>query len=395
VALFLVQSTTNDFKSITYKTKSDQFTLPACQMNNKTNNAEPNSVRFIDFSAIDFTTIVTEAWIAYDNTREIIRVVDISAKVSTNHVYRITFNDHSIIIAKLSYFGKFEHFVEDHSIIDTLSNNLPAPFENFLARSLAKGNHLFVHRYKDDVLDVWVVFYRPIKIKKKLPRRLDDEQIVKFAEEIASFHKACNSIKNTLPPSSKTLQVDVQHLLETIETDEGKYEYRMHIDEIKQQSDLFLNNAAKLGESTFKKIPVFVDWNIGNFSITSTGKLFSRWDYDWFRIGSRTLDFYFLSRVVSDVGDRTIFNYYISPFMENRFLLFLKAYHNIYPLSENEIRFLKEAYRFFILNYVIKYGRHFFHEIFASKLQKEAFDIYLPSIERQFDADIILKALNI
>ena len=81
--------------------------------------------------------------------------------------------------------------------------------------------------------------------------------------------------------------------------------------------------------------------------------------------------------------------------MEERFLLFLKSYHQIYPLMEKEIRFLKEAYRFFILNYVVKDGRHFFHEIFASKLQKEAFDIYLPSIDKQFNADIILKALNI
>lgn len=81
--------------------------------------------------------------------------------------------------------------------------------------------------------------------------------------------------------------------------------------------------------------------------------------------------------------------------MEERFLLFLKAYHQVYPLTEKEVRFLKEAYRFFILNYVVKDGRHFFHEIFATKLQKEAFDIYLPSIDKQFNADIILKALNI
>ncbi|MCB0667339.1 MAG: hypothetical protein KDC80_16040, partial [Saprospiraceae bacterium] len=67
---------------------------------------------------IDFTEIVREAWLAYDNSRQIVRITDISAKVSTNHVYRIQFSDHSIIIAKLSYFGKYEHFVEDHTIIN-------------------------------------------------------------------------------------------------------------------------------------------------------------------------------------------------------------------------------------------------------------------------------------
>jgi len=92
---------------------------------------------------IDFTSIVEEAWRSYDDTRKIARITDISAKVSTNYVFRITFTDEHFIIAKLSYFGKYEHFVEDHTIINALSNNLPAPFENFLARSLMKGNSLF------------------------------------------------------------------------------------------------------------------------------------------------------------------------------------------------------------------------------------------------------------
>jgi hypothetical protein len=344
---------------------------------------------------IDFTTVVQEAWSAYDNTREISRIVDISAKVSTNHVYRVTFSDGNFIIAKLSYFGRFDHFVEDHSIIDTLSNNLPAPFENFLARALAKGQNLFVYRYKNEILDAWVVFYRPIEIKKKLPKRLDDTQIKKLAVQLALFHKACHNTRNTLPPSSKTLITDVDHLLKIIETEEGRYEHRTHIDEIKLQSDLFKHNTEILKSAEFDKIPVFVDWNIGNFSVTSSLRLFSRWDYDWFRMGSRMLDFYFLSRVVSDIGDRTAFSYYISPLMEERFLLFLKAYHKVYPLKEEEIRFLKEAYRFFILNYVIKDGRFFFHDLFAIKLQKEAYEIYLPSIDKEFNADIILKALNI
>ena len=344
---------------------------------------------------IDFTSIVKEAWQDYDNTREIARIVDISAKVSTNYVYRVTFTDGNFIIAKLSYFGKYEHFVEDHSIIDTLSNNLPAPFENFLARSLAKGKFLYVYRFQNQILDAWVVFYRPSAIKKRLPKRLDEEQIVKLGEQVALFHKACYSIRNTLPPSSKTLKTDIDHLLRILETDYGRYEHRMHIEEIKYQSDLFLENSQEIKADDFIKIPVFVDWNIGNFSVTSSTKLFSRWDYDWFRISSRMLDFYFLSRVVSDIGDRTVFSYVIGPLMEDRFLLFLKSYHKVFPLKIEEIRFLKEVYRFFILNYVIKDGRFFFHEIFATKLQKEAFDIYLPSIENQFNADAILKALNI
>ena len=344
---------------------------------------------------IDFTAIVKKAWLEYDPTREIIRITDISAKVSTNHVYKVTFTDGSFIIAKLSYFGEYEHFIEDHSIIDTLSNNLPAPFENFLARSLAKGKYLYVYRFQNEILDAWVVFYRPIAIKKKLPRRLDREQIVKLAEQIALFHKACHNIRNTLPPSSKTLKVDIEHLLRILNTEEGKFEHRMHIGEIDRQCSSFIENCEQLRIDTLDKIPVFVDWNIGNFSVTPAFKLFSRWDYDWFRMDSRMLDFYFLSRVVSDIGDRTVFSYQIGTLMEDRFLLFLKTYHEIYPLQEKEILFLKEAYRFFILNYVIKDGRYFFHELFATKLQKEAYESYLPSIEKKFRAEVLLKALNL
>jgi Ser/Thr protein kinase RdoA (MazF antagonist) len=344
---------------------------------------------------IDFTEIVKQAWKNYDETREIIRIVDISAKVSTNYVYRITFKDESFIIAKLSYFGKFEHFVEDHTIVNALSNNLPAPFENFLARSLMKGNSLYVHRFQNELLDAWVVFYRPIEIKKRLPRRLNDEEIVKLGKQLAMLHKACYNTRNTLPSSSKTLKTDIDHLLRELETDYGKYEHRMNRYEIRKQADVFFEGCEKLGVAEFDKIPVFMDWNIGNFSVTEDFNLFSRWDYDWFRVSSRIMDFYFLSRVVSDVGDKTVFSYQVGPLMEDRFILFLKAYHAEYPLTKEEILFMKEAYRFFILNYVIKDGRHFFHEIFATKLMREAYDIYFPSIEKEFNADKILKALGL
>src|SRR6478735_9778550 len=106
----------------------------------------------VNMKSIDFTSIVKEAWQAYDESRKIIRIVDISAKVSTNHVYRVTFEDESFIIAKLSYYGKFEHFKEDHTIIDVMSNNLPAPFENVMARSLMKGSSLFIYSYKDSII---------------------------------------------------------------------------------------------------------------------------------------------------------------------------------------------------------------------------------------------------
>ena len=97
---------------------------------------------------MDFHLIIRSAWADYDASKTIRDIEDISAMVSTNHVYRITFHDEDIIIAKLSFFGKFEHFKEDHRIIQSLSNNLLYPFENLLSKSLLKNNRVYVYRYK-------------------------------------------------------------------------------------------------------------------------------------------------------------------------------------------------------------------------------------------------------
>ncbi len=343
---------------------------------------------------IDFNAIVRSAWDAYDSSRKLLHVEDISAKVSTNHVYRMNLSDKTSIVAKLSYFGRYEHFVEDHSIINSLSNNLPNPFEDVLSRSLMKGSELFVYRHKEGPADVWVVFYRPIKTRHKLPKRLNEEQIVTFGNQMGQFHAACEKVRHTLPPSSKTLMVDIDDLLVYLGTDEGRFEHFMYRDLIIEHAEKFKQNFAHLGADKLTRIPVFMDWNIGNFSVTKTLRLYSRWDYDWFRVSSRMLDFYFFARVVSDIGDRTMFTYNVDILMHERFKLFLRSYHRVNPLSEQEILFLKEAYRFFLLTYVVKYGRFFFHELFANTLQKETFETHLPGLDDQFDASCLMDILN-
>ncbi|MFT5833971.1 MAG: hypothetical protein ACI97N_001601, partial [Cognaticolwellia sp.] len=330
------------------------------------------------------------AWMAYDSTRPIRRISDISAMVSTNHVYKIQLKDGETIIAKLSYFGKFEHFVEDHTIINVMSNNLPVRYENFLSRALMKGNQLFVHRFQNDIVDAWIVFYRPIRIKNRMPKRLENKDIEKLGIEFANFHKGCHLIRHTLPLSSKNMTTDVNELLEMVDE-----KFPKNKTEIRRQCDIFLDNTHQINSSGFDKIPVFVDWNIGNFSVSATGKFFSRWDYDWFRMSSRIADFYFMSRVVSSVGDRTFFTYNVGTMMEERFILFLKSYHSVFPLTRPEILFMKESYRFFLLNYVIKEGKHFFLEAFATQLQREAFETHFKDIDVLFDTDKLLRALDL
>ncbi|MDH3652232.1 MAG: hypothetical protein OEQ53_21265, partial [Saprospiraceae bacterium] len=180
-----------------------------------------------------------------------------------------------------------------------------------------------------------------------------------------------------------------------IRTNEGRFEFRGHLEDIEHHTRLFHENCHKLGYDKFLRLPVFIDWNIGNFSVAKDGSFYSRWDYDWFRVSSRVLDFYFFSRVVSEGGDQTVFSYVASPLMEERFLLFLDSYHSIYPLSANEVHFIKEAYRFFILNYVIKDGRYFFHDYYANRLQQEAFLQYLPDLDQQLDTDQLVDYLQI
>ncbi len=343
---------------------------------------------------VDYPTIIRAAWAGFDASVPIQSITDISAKVSTNHVFKVTFDDGNSIIAKLSYFGSYEQFVEDHRIIHALSNNLLYPFENVLAKSLLRDGQVYTYRHKDGFVDAWVVFYNPIRSVSRLPRRLDEAQIRRLGREIALFHKACSRVSTVLPKSSKTMRSDIWDLLDFLDSETGQFEHRMHIDELRKQCDIFLQNRQRLVAGSVETMPVFVDWNIGNFSVTENLELYSRWDYDWFRISYRVLDFYFFSRVVSDIGDRTVFSYHIGPLMEDRFIMFLQEYHKAYPLTENEIRFLPEAYRFFLLNYVIKYGRYFFHRTYAIKLQREAYELHFPSIDT-FDVDKLLRALNL
>lgn len=343
---------------------------------------------------INFSEIVRQAWDNYDAWGKIKKITDISVRVSTNYVYKVEFENRGFVIAKLSYFGKFEHFLEDHTIINSLSNNLPYPYDNTISRSLMLGSETYVYRHRKNGADVWVVFYRPVKVRKRLPARLEEDTIKKLGASVAQFHKACHSVRNTLPPSSKTFKSDIQELKAYVKTSTGKQEHRGRISEINRQSDILLENTEKLNSSKIQRIPVFVDWNIGNFSVTSKCKIFSRWDYDWFRMSSRMMDFYFFSRVVSEVGDSAVWSYNVEPLQEERFILFLQSYHAVYPLTEIEIRSLKEVYRFFILNYVMKEGRYFFHDVYADKLQNEAMESYFPNIDK-FNPEVLLKALKL
>ncbi len=343
----------------------------------------------------NFEKIVEAAWHDYDASMKISGIEDISARVSTNHVFLVRFEDDDPpVIAKLSYFGKYEHFLEDHTLINVLANNLKSPFNNFLSRSLMKGEKVYTYRHQDSILDAWVVFYNPMPVHTRPPKILSEKQIKALGRQMARFHLACRKIINVLPGWSKTLDYDIKHLLEILETDIGRFQHGQYMDEIKGQANRFLAYCDQVNWDEIVNIPVFIDWNIGNFSVNDDFELYSRWDYDWFRVAPRVMDFYFLSRVCSSVGDKTYFSYYPTTLTEERFHVFLQAYHEVYPLSKEELLFVKEAFRFFILNYVIKDGNYFFHELYATRLQHEAFETYFPQLD-ELKMDKIITGLQL
>jgi len=65
----------------------------------------------------------------------------------------------------------------------------------------------------------------------------------------------------------------------------------------------------------------------------------------------------------------------------------------VFPLSKRELLFLPWAYRFFILNYVIREGAKFFRENISVKFRKDATRIYLPMLN-DFDASPLLTILD-
>lgn len=330
--------------------------------------------------------ILLAAWRGYGDKRNPVNIVEISAFVSTNQVFRLDLNDGNSVVAKISSYGSYIDFREDHDRIHRWNQLLiNTRYKNFLADALLKENEIYT--YYNGFF--WVIFYNAVAIKNSLPSILTEEEIVSLAVELATFHRECEKLARELPGSSKSLKSDILQLLELLNNERWQAQNRFSSEEL-----IFLNNECytfllnleyRTGHDTMPRVPVLIDWNIGNFSIDMAGdsfKFFSRWDYDWFRIESRMFDFYFCSRVVREAGDEKDFSYLAQPLLEDRFRLFLKSYHKINPLSLLDVLFLKEAYRFFILNYVIKDGEHFFKPSICSRLKKEAITIYLPGLDK-------------
>ena len=347
--------------------------------------------------------VVQRAWDDLADGRAMVHVVEVSAFVSTNHVYRVRLDDGSHVIAKVSNYGSYYMFREDHDRLHRCVEQLATTrFAGFMADVLTKGGR--VYTFYDGL--AWAAFYHEVERRESLPRILTEAQVDNAAEEVAGFHLACADAARHMPVSSKSIKSDAVHLLDLLTAGNASRKFAVSAEDrafLARQTEGFLAGLDSVAYDTWPKIPVLIDWNLGNFSVStdpgSNGSsdrfhLFSRWDYDWFRIDTRLLDFYFLSRVSSRTGDRTHFTYSSHTLLEPRFVRFLQAYHRVMPLTATEVCFLKEAYRFFILNYVVREGGAFFAGDLLARLQHEAVNTYLPALDA-LDLGPLVEALGL
>jgi len=339
----------------------------------------------VERSADRHETALVSAWTALGDPRAVTSIQEVSAFVSTNHVYRVVLEDGSSCIGKVSSYGSYFLFAEDHDRLLGCAVALRGTrFEGMLADVLTKDDQPFT--WYDGHL--WVAFYREVERRESLPRVLTGAEVENFGREMAEFHLECARIAPGLPPSSKSIKSDAIHLLEQLESPFAPRNFDLapeRIGRIHRHTHDFLMELERIRYDYWHKIPVLIDWNLGNFSVDrqvdGTFRLFSRWDYDWFRIEPRLMDFYFCSRVSSRTGDRTQWSYGPHTLVEEPFLRFLGAYHEVFPLNDAEVEFIPESYRFFVLNYVVREGARFFRPDLCEQFRREAATRYLPAYE--------------
>jgi len=347
----------------------------------------------------DVLDVVEKVWEALGDPRQIVAIVEISANVSTNRVYRLHLNDHSSAVSKVSSYGSYFLFSEDHDRLHRCStflasNESSQRWAPFLAHMFEKNGRPFTW-YNGSV---WATFYEDIPRRDALPKVLTERQIRTLGHEIAEFHLACAPLAGNLPATSNSVKGDLIHLLDLLQSPFAPRNFSLLPEDIgvlHRDTHQLLIQLEEIHYDEWPRIPVLIDWNLGNFSVifndaggdassisnsSDEFRLFSRWDYDWFRLDSRMLDFYFLSRVSSSTGDKTSFTYSPHTLLEPRFVSFLEAYHEVYPLSAAEVRFLPLAYRFFLLNYVIREGARFFRNDLCQQFREEVARRYLRQV---------------
>ncbi len=227
--------------------------------------------------------LLSNAWTALGRRHKLQDIREISANVSTNRVYQLTLDNSHQVIAKLSSYGSYVHFRQDHLLINVWIRLLRRTrYRNLLAPILTKDEKVFTYREGD----WWAVFYEKAPFYDFLPPRLDDPCVLALGREMARLHLASIKSAKELPPTWKSLGSDIATLFDFLGSKAWREE--RHLPDaaehsLRSQCEQFLSNAAELDYHKMPRIPVLIDWNIGNFSVGFDGHGFKL-----FRAGTTT-----------------------------------------------------------------------------------------------------------
>ncbi len=163
--------------------------------------------------------VVRAAWADLADHRQIIDVREISANVSTNRVYRVSLAGGDSVVCKVSSYGSYFLFAEDHDRLHRCAKMLATNPETqrwapFLANVLERDGRPFT--WYDG--SIWAVFYEDVPRAESLPKILSMSQVENLGREMAEFHAACAPMASKLPPTSNSVKGDLIHLLDLLES---------------------------------------------------------------------------------------------------------------------------------------------------------------------------------
>src|SRR4029079_8163746 len=158
---------------------------------------------------------VDAAWAAYGDGRTIAEVEEVSANVSTNRVYRLHLDDSSTLITKVSSYGSYFLFVEDHDRLSRCAHLLhDTRFGGMLAGVWHRDGRIFTWYERN----MWAVCCDDVPRREALPRILQPDQVANLGREMAEFHLACTDIARQIPAGSQTVKSDAIRLLDLLES---------------------------------------------------------------------------------------------------------------------------------------------------------------------------------
>ena len=161
-------------------------------------------------------TAISAAWADYGDPRAIVTDDEVSANVSTNRVYRLYLDDGSTVVGKVSSYGSYFLFYEDHDQLNRCARLLEGTrFSGMLAEVWRRDDGRIFTWYDQRM---WVVFYDDVPRREQLPRVLSVDQVRNLGREIAEFHLACTDLAPKIPAGSKTVKSDAIHLLDLLES---------------------------------------------------------------------------------------------------------------------------------------------------------------------------------